>query len=125
MKQLFKLSVLTLMASVFFACQSEKDAAYTQLKDLYADVEANAKNYTTEDWEKFLDKFEKVDSLISVNEYTPEELEEIGRIKGKCAAYAVKASAKVAGQKFKEAIDEAAGAIDGLMEGLGLKKDRD
>ena len=124
MKKFIRLSVMALVVCLFAACQSEKEAAYSKLKGLYEDVTLNSDQYTTQDWENFLIEFQKVDSLISVNEYTDEELKEIGRLKGKCASYAVKAGAEVAGKKLKDVINEAAGIIDGFMEGFGVKEEK-
>lgn len=124
MKKFFLFSVMALAVSLFASCQSEKEAAYSKLQNLYEEVSANSDSYTAQDWEKFLNEFQTVDSLLSVNEYTDEELQEIGRLKGKCASYAVKAGAEVAGKKFKEAIKEAAGILDGFLEGFGAKDDK-
>lgn len=121
MNKLIRLSVLTLIATFIVACQSEKEAAYSKLKDLYADVEANAEQYNAQDWEQFLNEFHRVDSLTSINEYTPEIQKEIDRLKVGCSVYAVRARVEVAGKEIKDVIQEAAGAFEGVMEGLGLK----
>lgn len=115
MKKLFVM--LLASAALLSACKDQKTSAKEDLNALCEDVQLNSKNYTDEDWHEFLVKYHKTDSILGTCELTDAEREEIGRVKGKCAAYVLKASAKEAAGKLKEAGKELKGMVEGFLEG--------
>lgn len=116
MKKLFVL--LLASAALLSACKSDKDSAKESLNALYEDVQANGDSYTDADWHKFLVEYQRTDSILGCCELTDEERQEVGRVKGKCAAYLLKAKAKEAGSKLKEAGQELKGMVEGFVEGM-------
>ena len=96
------------------SCRDKKSSAYNQLHSLYNNVSKNHDKFTQKDWEKFLHDYERIDSLLDLYEYTSEQYEEIGELKGRCAAYAVKAY----GNMLQEEIDYKINEFTGFLEGF-------
>lgn len=120
MKRLFAIAMLT--ACILTACTDPKDKAKAQLMNLYEEVSQNSDEYTDEQWENFLVEYQKTDSLLNLYEYSAEERQEIGKVKGKCAAYVVKAKAAEAKKAIKEATQELKGMVEGFLEGMSEDK---
>lgn len=119
MNRLISLLAIALMTLVAFtSCTDKKTAAKEKLESLYQDASANSDHYTSADWEQFLTSYIETDSILSTCELTDAELQEVGRIKGRCAAYVLKASARQAGKTFRKAAQEAVGILDGFLEEL-------
>ena len=116
MKKLFLM--LSMAALLLSACTDPKVKAKTQLEDLYTDVSTNGDNYEAEDWIKFLDQYHQTDSLLRLYDYTEDESKEIGKLKGKCAAYLVKAKAAAARSRIRAAAEEMKGMVEGFVEGI-------
>lgn len=118
----FKTLLMILFACVALTACNSKEGTLNDLRELKADVTANADNYTVEDWKKFLVEFQKTDSLLNTYELTAEEKDEIRKIKNQCTKYILKGSAKVAAGELKDAVndavDGAANAVKGLLDGL-------
>lgn len=53
------------------------------------------------------------------DQYTDEEMKEIGRLKGKCAGLIAKKTMNSATQKLGDISKQAEGMIEGFMEGFG------
>lgn len=98
---------------------SREQRAKDQLISLYQDVEQNGDSYSTDDWQRFAQEYQRLDSLTNLYEYSSEEKYEIGQIKGKCYAYMI---AGAIGEKLKEVgIDEEAlGKVKGFLDAFGL-----
>lgn len=119
MKKFFALACAVALALT--ACTDPKVEAKDQLEKLVSNVEANSANFDEKDWHEFLVEYNKVDSLVGLYDYPEEERQEIGRLKGKCASYVVKASAAEAKAKLREAAGELKGMVEGFVEGMNSK----
>ena len=108
---------------VLCACTPQKEKNMQKLESLAAEVKANAAQYTDEDWMKFLREYQVTDSLIALEEYTEEEFQRIGQLKGQCAGYLVKAKAIQVKQGIGNAIKEVSGAAKGFMDALSGKSE--
>lgn len=102
------------MLLVFASCTTPEEKSLRSLQELYQDLEQNHENYTLEDWDKAQAEYELLSTQIKGYQYTDEQLVEIGRLQGKCAAYLTKGYFK----QLERGIIQAAGAIKGYMEGM-------
>lgn len=78
----------------------------------------NHEKYSQEDWDNFVRDYEKVDSILDLYEYTPEQYEKIGKMKGRCAAYAAKEYGKRFGRELENKVNEFQGFMEGLLDEL-------
>ena len=102
------------MLLVFASCTTPEEKSLRSLQELYQDLEQNHENYTLEDWDKAQAEYELLSTHIKGYQYTDEQLVEIGRLQGKCAAYLTKGYFK----RLEIGIIQATGAIKGYMEGM-------
>ncbi|MDO4497363.1 MAG: hypothetical protein Q4B58_06005 [Bacteroidales bacterium] len=117
MKKNFILAAMAIVASACLcSCAPDKNSAMKKLERITNDVEANYKEYTQADWEQFMNDYREADSLINVfrKEYTQEELEAIGRNKGRCAGYLVKGAVN----KGKQQLESAGKKVKSMIEGF-------
>lgn len=119
-KYIFSLLLCTIFVLLITSCTS-KHTPVNRLEKLSEVLQANASEYTEEDWKTTADELELIESDIEQykDEYTDEELKEIGRLKGICLAQFTKYSIKA----FKNGLDDAMKEAEGVMEGFtqGLK----
>lgn len=101
------------IALIMSAC-NEKESALEELRDMAVELNENADKMKAEEWVEVLSTYSKLDSIISNNEYTAEELEEIGRLQGECLGHFTKNKVKEA----KKKIEKAASQFKGIMEGF-------
>jgi len=118
MRKYFTFVLLSALA--FASCLDSKESIKQELENLCEEVETNSASYNTDDWHSFIVRYQEADSLLSLHEseYTDEELKEIGRIKGRCAAYLVKAAMVEGEQKIQNATKQVKGMIEGFIEGM-------
>lgn len=102
------------MLLVFASCTTPEEKSLRSLQELYQDLEQNHENYTLEDWDKAQAEYDLLSTQIKGYQYTDEQLVEIGRLQGKCAAYLTKGYFK----RLERGIIQATGAIKGYMEGM-------
>lgn len=93
-KNYLLLAVMAFICCCFIAC-TEEQSAIAQLEDFAAELEENGDNYTFKDWSKASEKYLKIEHELAKNndQYTDEELKEIGRLKGKCVTALAHSSA--------------------------------
>lgn len=113
MRRIFICAVSLLMAAIVVSCD-EKQAALDELRDMAKELNDNAENMKAEDWEQAAIVYANIDSILSANDYTEEELKEIGRLQGECLGYFTKRSIK----KVKEEAKKAASQVKGIFEGF-------
>ena len=91
-----------------------------QLEKIVTEASAESKNYTAEDWVKFLTEYQTADSLLKTVELTAEEKQKVGELKGKAAAYVIKGQVAKAKLQLKGAINgvlnEANDAVEGVLD---------
>ncbi|MEE0973273.1 MAG: hypothetical protein U0L34_04020 [Paludibacteraceae bacterium] len=114
MRKLICIVTGILMLLVFASCTTPEEKSLRSLQELYQDLEQNHENYTLEDWDKAQAEYELLSTQIKGYQYTDEQLVEIGRLQGKCAAYLTKGYFK----RLERGIIQATGAIKGYMEGM-------
>lgn len=112
---------LSLIASFLLtACHSKNDPV-NELNALTEQLSEDTSDYTEEDWETVGNQLEVIDAEIEQyrDQYTDEEMKEIGRLKGKCAGLIAKKAMNSATQKLEDFSKQAEGMIEGFMEGIG------
>lgn len=114
MRKLICIVTGILMLFVFASCTTPEEKSLRSLQELYQDLEQNHENYTLEDWDKAQAEYELLSTQIKGYQYTDEQLVEIGRLQGKCAAYLTKGYFK----RFEKNLIQTLGVFKGYMEGM-------
>ena len=112
---------LSVIASLLLtACHSKNDPM-NELNALTEQLSEDTSDYTEKDWETVDNQLEVIDAEIEQyrDQYTDEEMKEIGRLKGKCAGLIAKKTMNSATQKLEDISKQAEGMIEGFMEGFG------
>ena len=118
-KQLFAIGTLLVSMLLFTACDP-KEQAFNDLQEFTRQLEINYKDYTPEQWEQSLMKYDELCQSIAEHEteYTMGEIENIGRLKGKCRAIFTHHALEDGVGDFKRLYYEYKGVLEGLLEGL-------
>jgi hypothetical protein len=106
--------LVTLFVLLVAACIAPKQRAINQLQEIHDDLELNYANYNAEKWKQFARDYREADSLIALYEYTPEEKEYIGTLRGEISGYVVKA----AGYNVVNAISNEGREVIGILKGI-------
>jgi outer membrane protein assembly factor BamD (BamD/ComL family) len=114
MKKLFVFLLMMGLASFMMSCATPEEKSLRSLQEFYNELELNHENYTIEDWDKAQAEYDAITAGMNLNNYTNEQLREIGKLKGKCSAYLTKGLLKRAEKGFIEF----GGMLEGYLEGL-------
>lgn len=104
-----KYLLIMVVALLLTGC-SAKRTAMNDLRHFTTQLQTHGNEYTVEDWKEAAVDFKNISDRISKHEYTAEEREEIGRMKGECLASF--------GKSVVNKITNAASELKGLFEGL-------
>ncbi len=104
-------------STTVFACESPH-SSIRDLEKLVAKVEKNYKSYSEKDWEKIEKQFSEIKNKIEEYEFSQEELERIGYLKGRMAGYMAKIKIKKLGEGVKEATKVFESSVEGFIEVL-------
>ena len=115
MKKLFTIIALAL---TIVSCQSGKQAALNDLRDLTVEIQQNAHTYNFKEWLAEERRYEKIDSRLRKYDYTEEESREIGELKGECLGWFAKGVIGKATNKIQDAANQIQGIIDGIQKAL-------
>lgn len=102
------------MLVCFVSCGNKN--SILQLENLVDELECNSDNYSAEDWAIFIDEYEQIISEIDESQLSEKELQELARLNGKCYAYIIKGSAKIAGEELERGASLFNSALDGFLE---------
>lgn len=109
---------ITLLIALFVvgvsSCVSSKQRAINDLKEIHDNLVENYTDYNVENWKQFARDYREVDSLLAQYEYSPEEKEYIGTLRGEITGYVVKA----AGYNMVNAISNEGREVFGILKGL-------
>lgn len=107
-------------ALLLTACHSKNDPV-NELNALTEQLSEDTSEYTEEDWETVSSQLEMIDAEIQQyrDQYTDEEMKEIGRLKGKCAGLMAKKAMDSATQKLEDFSKQAQGMIEGFTKAFG------
>lgn len=105
------LGIVTLFS--FISCDSRK-SAIDDLKSLVNNVEVNYDSFTQEDWDNISLSYSAIEEELQKHEYTDEELDEIGRLKGKYLGLQTKHTI----ENIEKRATDFGKQLDGVIEGF-------
>ena len=107
------------VAMMVASCSTPK-SAINDLESLVENVEKNRKEFTEEDWTAVIKEYSAINETLKENEYSEEELKEIGRLKGRYVGLLTKSAVKVAGSQLKTLLKQFEGGMEGLEKELEI-----
>lgn len=121
MKKTFLITLLLAVVSVFTlsSCAS-KASAINDLRQLSEQVRDYGATYNVKDWKRTAQRYNKITDRLSKYDFTLEEMNEIGRLKGQCAGYFATGVIDNVGGK----VINAASLIKGFLQGVREAVDR-
>ncbi len=103
--------------ALFGSACSTKQEPIIDLADLAEEIQANGTYYSEDDWNSVTEELDAIERQMEQfkNDYSDEELKEIGRLKGILLAQYTKYSIKSIKNGVEGAMKEAEGLIDGFL----------
>lgn len=111
--------VWIILAVLTFTSCSTKMSAVKDLRHLNYELATYGDQYNLEDWKAAAADFQEINQRIRRYDYTAEQREEIGRLKGECIANFGKGVVSNTITKITNAASELKGLIEGLKSVLG------
>ena len=108
--------MLTVASAMLMCSCATKQGAVNDLRSFQQEIEVNGAMYSIKDWKKAAKSYARINKKIykHYSDYTPQELEEVGRLNGQCAAAFAKGTAQNVTQKAQGAINLIKGLVDGV-----------
>lgn len=113
-----KFIVFSLMAVVLAACNPQQTAV-DDLATFTERLEKESAEWSPAEWDDAMQHFSEITQTIERYQYTDEELQEIGRLEGRCFAYFAAYAASQFEAQTHDALQELQGAVDGFLDVLG------
>lgn len=107
-----------LMLILVCSCTRE-GSALSEYRSLAKELKVNSTDYTQEDWERAIKKYEKLEEKISRCNFSKQEKKELNRLRGQCAAYMLKAISKQTKRDVEDVMEQFADMAEGFNEALG------
>lgn len=107
-----------ILCIIFLASCDTRMQPVDDLKDFAEELKENSNKYTDEDWKEALNNYEKIQSEISANKYSDNELKEIGSLKVQCASYFTKSMIKNIKSMLHDAFFEVKGAAESIQSSI-------
>lgn len=123
MKHLLTVVFSVAVTLAMVGCSDPQTNAVDNLRSYYEELSTNSEYYTTEDWDAFMTEYAYNDSVINSYEYTPEEMQEINDLRGRCSAYLIKGAANEIGNELDKALHGFGSFMNGLLDEFGKDKD--
>lgn len=118
MIKIIKLSfILALCVIILTACNKEQ-RAIEKLSDFVEEVAKNAPEYSDEDWTKKDAEYEALLNEISKYNYSSEDCNRIGELKGRYSGIKAKNSVRNLFKEVDKATEEIKGVIKGFTKGI-------
>ena len=102
------------MALMFASCHNKKDTIH-ELETLSTDMNLHSANYTDDEWQEAIEKYQNLSDQLQEEELTPAELQRVGQAKGEISGYIAIQAARELGKNVSDALNEAAGFVDGFV----------
>ena len=120
-----KLKTIAFVSICFFAIVclsacSTRRGSINELATLAENVKNDSPRFTEEDWTSVINDLDAIEKRMEPfeSEYTAEERQEIGRLKGIILARLTKYSVKSFKSQIEKAINESEGLVEGFLNGL-------
>ena len=124
MRKLLSFLLVAVLALSLASCaKMQAKHQMHSLESLIEKVEKHGDSFTQQDWAEVRQEYDEICTKMNQCEYTDEELQEIGRLKGRFYAACAKKAFGNAGGLLNGLINQFGGAIDGFMEGLSGPED--
>ena len=107
--------LLIIVCSMFSSCDKQK-AAIDDLVDFSEELTENSSEYSKEEWEKAIAKYQKIVDKIDQYEYSDEELKKIGKYKTRCLKYLTKTTIK----QVSDHVHKVTKQLEGALEEFGV-----
>ena len=107
-----------LMLILVCSCTRE-GSALSEYRSLAKELKVNSTDYTQEDGERAIKKYEKLEEKISRCNFSKQEKKELNRLRGQCAAYMLKAISKQTKRDVEDVMEQFADMAEGFNEALG------
>lgn len=107
--------LLILCVLVLSSCHN-KQQPVSDLQAFATELREHSADYTNEDWQKAEQKMDEINESLSQYQYTDEEQQKIGELKGRCWMYFTKRAVKSSVEQVKQFANEMKGAIKGFSE---------
>lgn len=121
--------IIVISISFFFCCLvcscTSKRTPINNLAEFVEELQLYSDNYAEEDWKNAEQTYEVLITDLEKysSDYTDEELREIGRLKGQCAAIMAKYNIKELKKEIKDAMNEATGIVEGFAKEIKNEQD--
>ncbi len=114
------LALMGMAALLLLSSCATKQRAVNDLRALQQDIETSGAFYSIKEWTKAAQDYAKINKKIykHYSDYTAEELSEIGKLNGQCAASFAKGTAQNLGSKAQGVANLIKGIIDGVGESV-------
>lgn len=118
------LALMGMAALMLLSSCATKQSAVNDLRALQQNIETSGAFFSLKDWKKAAQDYAKINKKIykKYNEYTPQELEEIGRLNSQCATGFAKGAAQGVANKVQGAAALIKGLVDGVKESTETMK---
>lgn len=113
-----KLIIFGLMTVALVACNPQQQAM-EDLATFTARLEKESTEWSPAEWDDAMQQFDEITQSIERYKYTDEELQEIGRLEGRCFAYFAAYAASQLEDQTHAALQELQGAFEGFLDVLG------
>lgn len=108
--------LLLIICTFLYSC-NKKQSAVIDLELLSEELNENSSEYSRQDWEKAFVQYQQIAEEIDQNEYTDEELKEIGKLKARC----MKQMSKGALKQFQREIYSVSKQLEGAFEEFDIE----
>lgn len=117
MKKSLIICILFIAALCMQSCTTRR-TAINDLESLVKKVEKNGENYTLADWDNVIKKCASIENEMQKYEYTKEENEEIGTLKGRLAAIVTKDILIFSSKKTQSIKEQIVPGVSSFLEEL-------
>ena len=104
---------------LFILCScSREESIISDYRHLAKELKMNSSDYTAEDWEDAVRKYEKLEKKVAKCKFSQKEKKELNRLRGQCAAYVVKAITKQTQIQMEDVMEQFSDMAEGFNEVL-------
>ena len=123
LKTIAIVSICIFAIACLSAC-STRIGPVNDLASLAEKVKNDSPRFTEEDWASVINDLDAIEKRMESykSEYSAEELQEIGRLKGIILAQLTKYSVKSFKSQIEKAINESEGLVEGFLNGLSSEQ---
>lgn len=106
--------------SMLFVSCNPSQTALNDLQKFTERIEQKSSGWSEAEWDDALMYYSEICETIERNEYSDQEIREIGKLKGRCIAQFAKHSLHEGTRDMHDVFIELGGAIEGLLDGLNI-----